>query len=129
MKKLRIVGRGFGWEIAHEAFSRRPPIPVDMIVARTHVHVCRESLGFVHRSRTIFCRPVPWRYDSHSSLYDVRTDISGFPKGVTCAPKPILMKRCLCVASAGGYSDCSHDWNRRMYVGHPVSTYVRSPAA
>jgi hypothetical protein len=35
-KSSRIVCvRDFGWEIAHEAISRRPPISVDTIVART----------------------------------------------------------------------------------------------
>jgi hypothetical protein len=29
---------GFGWEIAHAAVSRRPPIPLDTIVARTHAY-------------------------------------------------------------------------------------------
>jgi hypothetical protein len=39
---------------------RDPPIPLATIIARTEgLHVRRESLGFVHRSRTIFCRPVP----------------------------------------------------------------------
>jgi hypothetical protein len=28
-------GRDFGWEIAHAAVSPRPPIPLDIIVART----------------------------------------------------------------------------------------------
>jgi hypothetical protein len=28
----------FVWEIAHEAFSRRPPISLDTIVARTHMN-------------------------------------------------------------------------------------------
>jgi hypothetical protein len=37
MHKLRIV-TGFGWEIAHEAVSRRPPISLDTIVARTRMY-------------------------------------------------------------------------------------------
>jgi hypothetical protein len=36
---LRIVTLGipgdFGWELAHAAVSRRPPIPLDTMVART----------------------------------------------------------------------------------------------
>jgi hypothetical protein len=28
-------GRGFGWEIAHAAITRRPPISLEMVVART----------------------------------------------------------------------------------------------
>jgi hypothetical protein len=35
-KKLRIMTFGaFGWEIAHEAVSRRPPISLYTIVPRT----------------------------------------------------------------------------------------------
>jgi hypothetical protein len=38
-------------------------ISLDTVLARIHMytysHIRRESLGFVHRSRTIFCRPVP----------------------------------------------------------------------
>jgi hypothetical protein len=61
MQKLRIVTlRDSGWELAHAAVSRRPPISLHTSVARTeHVHVRRGSLGFVHRSRTIFYRAVP----------------------------------------------------------------------
>ena len=39
MKKVanRYV-RDFGWEIAHEAASRRLPISLDTIVSRTHMY-------------------------------------------------------------------------------------------
>jgi hypothetical protein len=30
--------RGFGWEMAHDAVSRRPPIPLYTMVARTHMY-------------------------------------------------------------------------------------------
>jgi hypothetical protein len=30
--------RDFGWEIAHAAVSRRPPTPLDTMVARTHLY-------------------------------------------------------------------------------------------
>jgi hypothetical protein len=41
VEKLRIVNVwAFGWEIAHEAVSRRPPISLDTIVARTHMYTC-----------------------------------------------------------------------------------------
>jgi hypothetical protein len=30
--------RDFGWEIAHAAVTRRPPIPLSTIVARTHMY-------------------------------------------------------------------------------------------
>jgi hypothetical protein len=35
MKTLRIVTAGFRWENAYAAVSRRPPISLDTIVART----------------------------------------------------------------------------------------------
>jgi hypothetical protein len=39
MRKLRIDwGWDFGWEIAHEAVSRRPPIALSRVVARTHMY-------------------------------------------------------------------------------------------
>jgi hypothetical protein len=52
--------RGSGWEVAHAAVTRRPPIPLDTIVPRARgLLVRRWGLGFVHRSRTILCRAVP----------------------------------------------------------------------
>jgi hypothetical protein len=55
----RNVG-DFGREIAHGAVSRRPPISLrhDGTPYRG-LRVRRWGLGFVHRSRAIFCRPVP----------------------------------------------------------------------
>ena len=35
----------FGWEIAHEAVSLRPPIPLSGIVARTHVTRTPRNIG------------------------------------------------------------------------------------
>jgi hypothetical protein len=55
MQKLRIV-RDFGWEIAHEAVSRRPRISLDTIVAHTHMYTHAMKvwdLSIV--SRAIFC--------------------------------------------------------------------------
>jgi hypothetical protein len=53
--------RDFGWEIAHAAVSRRPPIsfPLHCLYPDSHIHVRRESLGSVHHSKAIFCRPAP----------------------------------------------------------------------
>jgi hypothetical protein len=60
MQQRIVTLRDYGWEIAHEAVSRRPPISLYTIVARTqHAHVRHERLGFVPRARTLFCRPVP----------------------------------------------------------------------
>jgi hypothetical protein len=61
MKRLRIivtVGISGGGS-AHAAVSPRPPIPPHDCSPYSHVHVRRGSLGFVHRSRTSFCRPAP----------------------------------------------------------------------
>jgi hypothetical protein len=61
MQKLRIVTcGGFGWEIAHAAVSRRPPIPLFAIVARTegYTYVAKVwDLSIVQGP--FFCRPVP----------------------------------------------------------------------
>jgi hypothetical protein len=43
MQKLRInrtYVKDFGWEIAHAAVSRSPPISLSTIVARTHMYTC-----------------------------------------------------------------------------------------
>jgi hypothetical protein len=59
-KRLRIVMGISGWEIAHAAVSRRPPISLVTVVARTRM--CTHDAkgwGSFHRSRTLFCRPVP----------------------------------------------------------------------
>jgi hypothetical protein len=37
-KSCESYARGFGWAIAHAAVSRRPPIPLYTIVARTHTY-------------------------------------------------------------------------------------------
>jgi hypothetical protein len=61
MHKLRIVNvRGFGWGIAHAGrFATPADFPLHDGSPYSHVHVRSDSLGFVHRSRAIFCRPVP----------------------------------------------------------------------
>ena len=53
-KKLRIVTGDFGWEIAHAAVCR---VPRQDCSPYRGLHVRRESLGCVPRSRAIFCRP------------------------------------------------------------------------
>jgi hypothetical protein len=62
MEKLRIVTLGISgvWEVAHAAVSRRPPISLSHDCSPyIELHVRRERLGFVRRSRAIFCRSVP----------------------------------------------------------------------
>ena len=49
-----LVGCGFGWEMTRP-FRHARPIPSNTTVARTK----SESVGIVHRSRAILCRPVP----------------------------------------------------------------------
>jgi hypothetical protein len=56
---IRTV-RGFWWEMSSRGrFARSADFPRHDCSPYSHVHVRRESLGFAHRSRTIFCRPVP----------------------------------------------------------------------
>jgi hypothetical protein len=62
MQKLRIVTFGMsGGEMAHASrFTTPADLPPHEFSPYSHVHVRRESLGIVHRSRAIiFCRPVP----------------------------------------------------------------------
>jgi hypothetical protein len=52
--------RGFGWEMSSRGrFATPAEFPRHDCSPYSHVHVRRESLGFVSRSRTILCRPVP----------------------------------------------------------------------
>jgi hypothetical protein len=68
----RNVG-DFGWESAHEALSRRPPISLDTIVARTHMYTyAAKVLGFVHRSGPFSvapCQSLTFRFATFASLY------------------------------------------------------------
>jgi hypothetical protein len=53
-------GRDFGWEMSSRGrFATPADFPRRDCSPYSHVHVRRESLGFVHRPRAIFCRPVP----------------------------------------------------------------------
>jgi hypothetical protein len=62
-------GRDFGWEVAYEAVSRRPPIPLDTVVARTHTytHAARVwDLSIVQGPFLV--APCPTRFATFSSL-------------------------------------------------------------
>jgi hypothetical protein len=60
MKQLRIVTFRISGGKAPAAVSRRPPVSLDTEgTPHRGLHVRRERLGGVHRSRTSFCRPVP----------------------------------------------------------------------
>ena len=52
-------GWDFGWEIAHAAVSRRPPISLYMVVASTHMYTHPASVGICPSFKDHFCRPVP----------------------------------------------------------------------
>jgi hypothetical protein len=59
--------RDFGWEMSSRGrFATPADFSLHDCSPYSHVHVRRESLGFVHRSRPIFCQPVPnpKRHDS-----------------------------------------------------------------
>ena len=55
-KKLRIVT--FGWAIAHAAVSRRPPVFLSRIVARTHMNTHAAKVWDFPSFVDHFCRPV-----------------------------------------------------------------------
>jgi hypothetical protein len=60
-KGLRIRNIwGFGrQDRSRGCFATPADFPLHECSPYSHVHARRESLGFVHRSRAIFCRPVP----------------------------------------------------------------------
>ena len=61
MKQLRI-GTDFGWgDGSRGRFATPADFPPQDCSPYQGLHVRRVSLGFAHRSRTIFCRPVPNR--------------------------------------------------------------------
>jgi hypothetical protein len=62
--------RDVGWEIAHTPFRDARRFPSTRWYPVPKLRVRRWGFGFVHRSRTIFCRPVPNpnRYDSQLFL-------------------------------------------------------------
>jgi hypothetical protein len=64
-------------------FATPADFPLHDCSPYSHVHVRREGLGFVHRSRAIFCRPVPnlsaLRFATFSSPY-VRVFVSLSPR-------------------------------------------------
>jgi hypothetical protein len=71
MEKLRIV-TGFRWEIAHEAVSRRPPISLHRIVARTHMYTYDAKvwdLSLVQRPFSVApCQTLTFRFATFASL-------------------------------------------------------------
>jgi hypothetical protein len=64
----------FGWKMnSRGRFATPADSPRHDCSPYSHVHVRRESLGFLHRSGTSFCRPVPnpkcHRFAAFSPLY------------------------------------------------------------
>jgi hypothetical protein len=52
--------RDFGWEVAHDAVSRRPPISLDTTVARTHMYTYAANVWDLSIVQgPFFCRPAP----------------------------------------------------------------------
>jgi hypothetical protein len=50
----------FGWKFrSRRRFTTPADSPLHDGSPYSHVHARRESLGFVHHSRSVFCRPVP----------------------------------------------------------------------
>jgi hypothetical protein len=66
-----FVNVDFGWEIAHAAVSRSPPISLDAFVARTHMYTHAAKVWGVFLVQGPFSVapvPNPNRYDSQLSL-------------------------------------------------------------
>ena len=47
----------FGWEVAHAAVSRRPPIPLSRIVAHTHMYTYAANVWNVPSFKGHFLSP------------------------------------------------------------------------
>jgi hypothetical protein len=70
---------GFRWEIAHEAVSRRPPIPLDTVVARTegYTHAANVwALSLVPGPFSVAPCAKPYCYDSQL-LHRRMTELAG----------------------------------------------------
>jgi hypothetical protein len=67
--------RDFGWEIAHEAVSRRPPISLDTIVARTHMYTYSAKVWplciFQGSFSVAPCQTLTLRFATFASLYSL----------------------------------------------------------
>jgi hypothetical protein len=90
MQKLRIVTLGFREMSSRGRFATPADFPPRDCSPYSHVHVRRERLGFVHRSRTILCRPVPNPNDSHffASLY-----VTGWARARAAGSKLLRQRR------------------------------------
>ena len=65
MNKSNRSGRDFGWEIAHAAVSRRPPIFLHTMVPRTGGYAYDDGVWDLSIIQgAIFCRAVPYLSDS-----------------------------------------------------------------
>jgi hypothetical protein len=66
-------GRVFGWEIAHAAVSRRPPISLDKIEARTegYTYGAKKVWDLSRRSRTPVAprQPLTLRFATFASVW------------------------------------------------------------
>ena len=94
MEKLRIATLGISWGIAHEAVSRRPPISLCRMVARTHMYTYDAKVWDCPSFKDILCSPVPTpvptpplRFAFFSSLYA--------PCFLSLLPAPCPLPTCL----------------------------------
>jgi hypothetical protein len=85
MKKLRIVTLGIsGGRRSRGRFATPTDFPLQDCRPYSHVHERRERLGVVHRSRNIFCRPVP---NPHVTIRNFSIAVASQPprEGVGCS--------------------------------------------
>jgi hypothetical protein len=91
MQKSRIERSDFGWEIAHAAVSRRPPISLSRIVARTHMYTYTArvwDLSIVQGPFSVaLCRTFAVRLATFATLYLTSPPIS---RRIPPLPLPLL---------------------------------------
>jgi hypothetical protein len=84
--------RDFGWEIARGRFATPADFPLHDYSPYSHVHVRRESLGFVHRSKGHFLSPRANPYVAICNLF-IRAPATGggypaLPRRLAPPPPP-----------------------------------------
>jgi hypothetical protein len=90
----KVANRNIGWETAHAFVSRRPPIPLSTIVARTHMYTHAApvwGLSIVQGPFSVAPCPNPsgtLRFVLHRCTVDGRTGLleEAAPPHVACAP-------------------------------------------
>jgi hypothetical protein len=127
MQKLRIVTLGISGGRSHEAVSRRPPISLYTIIARTHMYTYAArvwDLSIVPRA--IFCRPVPTptlRFATCSSVRRITVAVTPLPDADWGPPPPPPPARAGILPFAKHFSEL---WNAKKRVQQFVEAVKRA---